>query len=56
MSRAAKRTPVQRIAVIPARPHCCCPSGSMISTPPLAPPPHGGAGLVRWTRAWEVNG
>jgi arsenite-transporting ATPase len=29
---------------------------SMISTPALAPPPRGVAGLERWTRAWELEG
>lgn len=29
---------------------------SMISTPALAPPPHGVDGLERWTGAWELHG
>jgi arsenite-transporting ATPase len=39
-----------------------CPSGSrrrpwsIISTPALAPPPRGVAGLERWTRTWELDG
>lgn len=30
--------------------------GSIISTPALAPPPHGVGGLERWSRAWELRG
>ena len=29
---------------------------SIISTPALAPPPRGVAGLERWTRTWELDG
>jgi arsenite-transporting ATPase len=53
--RRARRLEAREIAALRRRRRTRGRPWSIISTPALAPPPHGVAGLERWVRTWELD-